>query len=120
VSDTVQQLEKVTQQNAAMVEQATAASASLEEQASELTRAVGSFKLAEAGRAAATQATRPAPAPAQAAPARPQASKVAVLPKGEARPPVAELPRRRDDGRADNKRPEGKAGKASDEGWEEF
>jgi methyl-accepting chemotaxis protein len=46
VSRTVQQLEKVTQQNAAMVEQATAASASLEDQASALTRAVGNFKLA--------------------------------------------------------------------------
>ncbi len=44
VSGTVQQLEKVTQQNAAMVEQATAVSASLEDQASVLTRAVGGFK----------------------------------------------------------------------------
>jgi methyl-accepting chemotaxis protein len=55
VSDTVQQLEKVTQQNAAMVEEATAASASLEEQADSLTRAVGSFTLD------ATQARSAAP-----------------------------------------------------------
>ncbi len=48
VSHTVQQLEKVTQQNAAMVEQATAASLSLEGQATALTRAVGNFKLADA------------------------------------------------------------------------
>ena len=54
VSDTVRQLEKVTRQNAAMVEQATAASASLEERAASLTRAVGSFKLVDAGRAPAT------------------------------------------------------------------
>jgi methyl-accepting chemotaxis protein len=47
VSATVQQLEKVTQQNAAMVEQATAASASLEDQATSLTQAVGNFKLGE-------------------------------------------------------------------------
>ena len=45
VTDTVQQLEKVTQQNAAMVEQATAASASLEDQADALIRAVAAFKL---------------------------------------------------------------------------
>jgi len=115
VSDTVQQLEKVTQQNAAMVEQATAASASLEEQASALTRAVGSFKLSESGRAAAAQAARPAQAPQQASPAPPQAAKVAALPRAEAKPPVAELPRRREE-----KRPEGKVGKAGDEGWEEF
>jgi methyl-accepting chemotaxis protein len=122
VSDTVQQLEKVTQQNAAMVEQATAASASLEEQAESLTRAVGSFKLAET-RAAAPAEARPAPA-AQVPQAQqqPQASKVAVLPKRAAKAPVAELPRGRDAGR-DEKRPEAraaKAGKAKEEGWEEF
>jgi methyl-accepting chemotaxis protein len=57
VSDTVQQLEKVTQQNAAMVEQATAASANLDEQAQAMTKAVGSFKLVEAGRAVPPVAT---------------------------------------------------------------
>jgi peptidoglycan hydrolase CwlO-like protein len=116
VSDTVQQLEKVTQQNAAMVEQATAASASLEEQAQALTRAVGSFKLAEAGRAAA-HAARPVAAQvaAQAPQAQPKASNRTALPRSEAKPPVAELPRRRDE-----KRPEGTAGKGKDEGWEEF
>ena len=118
VSDTVQQLEKVTQQNAAMVEQATAASASLEEQAQALTRAVGSFKLSESGRAAPAQVARPAPAPvAQAGPhdAPLLVPGKAALPKREAKPPVTELPRKRDE-----KRPEGKAGKASEEGWEEF
>jgi methyl-accepting chemotaxis protein len=73
VSSTVQQLEKVTQQNAAMVEQATAVSASLEDQASALTRAVGNFKLSEEGGAAraAEQETetvaefRHAPAPSR-------------------------------------------------------
>ena len=115
VSDTVQQLEKVTQQNAAMVEQATAASSSLEEQAESLTRAVGSFKLAEGARAAGPAEARPAPA-AQAQ--QTQASKVAVLPKRAAKPPVAELPRGREE-----KRPEAKTartGKAKEEGWEEF
>ena len=119
VSDTVQQLEKVTQQNAAMVEEATAASASLEEQADSLTRAVGSFKLAEA-RTAAPVEERPAPAVAQVR--QPQGSKVAALPKRAAKAPVAELPRVRDDKR-DEKRPEAKtakAGKAKEEGWEEF
>jgi methyl-accepting chemotaxis protein len=123
VSDTVQQLEKVTQQNAAMVEQATAASASLEEQAESLTRAVGSFKLAEARTAAPAEA-RPAPPVAQVP--QPQGSKVAVLPKRAAKAPVAELPRKRDEGRddrRDEKRPEAKAakaGKGKEEGWEEF
>jgi methyl-accepting chemotaxis protein len=110
VSDTVQQLEKVTQQNAAMVEQATAASSSLEEQAASLTRAVGSFKLADGARSAApAEATRPAPA-AQAQPA--PAPKVAALPK-RAAPATAEL-------NAPGKHAKGKGGKAKEEGWEEF
>ena len=101
VSDTVQQLEKVTQQNAAMVQEATAASGSLEEQAASLTQAVGSFKLAEGARVTAA-----APAPA-AAPARPApGSKVATLPRREAKQAAAELPRKR--------------GSTKDEGWEEF
>jgi methyl-accepting chemotaxis protein len=64
VSGTVQQLEKVTQQNAAMVEQATAASASLEDQAHALMRAVGNFKLGEDAR----RATAPVAAPHTTAP----------------------------------------------------
>jgi uncharacterized phage infection (PIP) family protein YhgE len=118
VSDTVQQLEKVTQQNAAMVEQATAASASLEEQAQALTRAVGSFKLAEAGGVAPAQAPQSVRGAPAAVPARDRKSKAAALPKQEAKPAVAELPRKREE-----KRPGGKAGKASQgdvEGWEEF
>jgi len=118
VSDTVQQLEKVTQQNAAMVEEATAASASLEEQAESLTRAVGSFKLAEA-RGAAPAEARPAPA---AQVQQSQGAKVAVLPKRAAKAPVAELPRVREEGR-NERRSEAKAakaGKGKEEGWEEF
>jgi methyl-accepting chemotaxis protein len=67
VSDTVQELEKVTQQNAAMVEQATAASTNLDEQAQAMTLAVGSFKLVEAGRSDRSPApalARPDSAPA--------------------------------------------------------
>jgi hypothetical protein len=91
-----------------MVEEATAASASLEEQAGALTRAVGSFKLAETGRAAA-------PAAVQASAAPQKKPKATALARQEAKAPVAELPRKRDE-----KRTEGKAGNASEEGWEEF
>ncbi|HXV07227.1 MAG TPA: methyl-accepting chemotaxis protein [Burkholderiales bacterium] len=45
VSETVQQLEKVTQQNASMVEQASVVSASMAEQAASLAHALGRFKL---------------------------------------------------------------------------
>jgi len=41
----VNQMDDVTQQNAALVEQAAAAAASLEEQASTLTQTVGTFRV---------------------------------------------------------------------------
>jgi len=111
VSETMQQLEKVTQQNAAMVEEATAASASLEEQATALTRAVGSFKLAEG----AARGAEPPAGPAATYAGAPQAAstKVAALPRREARAPMAELPRARQEKRPD-------PGRGKEEGWEEF
>jgi hypothetical protein len=60
------QLEKVTQQNAAMVEQASAAAGSLQEQSRTLSTAVAAFKLGEQAQAAAAVAAMPA----AAAPAR--------------------------------------------------
>ncbi len=48
VSTAVVQLDQMTQQNAALVEQSTAASESLREQAGSLARVVGNFRLAEA------------------------------------------------------------------------
>ena len=48
VNQAVTQMDQVTQQNAALVEQAAAAAASLEEQAKRLKAAVASFRLAPA------------------------------------------------------------------------
>jgi len=53
ISQSVTQLDQMTQQNAALVEQSTAASESLREQALQLTRAVSQFKLHDDGVAAA-------------------------------------------------------------------
>jgi hypothetical protein len=52
------QMDQVTQQNAALVEEAAAASASMQDQASGLSRAVGAFKLdnSQASRTAAPAA----------------------------------------------------------------
>ncbi|MCC4597627.1 methyl-accepting chemotaxis protein [Xanthomonas campestris pv. phormiicola] len=60
VSKTVMQLDETTQQNAALVEEATAAAKSMEDQASDLTRAVAVFRLAGAARPVAALAPRPA------------------------------------------------------------
>ncbi|MBD5701512.1 methyl-accepting chemotaxis protein, partial [Citrobacter freundii] len=45
VSQAISEMDKVTQQNASLVEEASAAAASLEEQAARLTEAVGTFRL---------------------------------------------------------------------------
>jgi len=48
VSDALSQLDQVTQQNAALVEESAAAAESLSQQAQQLVRAVGVFKLGAA------------------------------------------------------------------------
>jgi len=73
VSKTVMQLDETTQQNAALVEEATAAAKSLEDQASELTRAVAVFRLNDAAPAVAPVA-KPRTSSVKAAAQRPVAS----------------------------------------------
>ncbi|MFL9582032.1 methyl-accepting chemotaxis protein [Stenotrophomonas sp. AB1(2024)] len=70
VNQTVMQMDETTQQNAALVEEATAAARSMEEQAGHLTDAVSLFKLE--GQTAPV-VTAAAPAARHAAPARPRA-----------------------------------------------
>jgi methyl-accepting chemotaxis protein len=72
VNSAVNQIDQVTQQNAAMVEQATAASHSLAGEAQELARLVGQFAIGEVAAAAAARPAR------RAAPARPAGKFVAV------------------------------------------
>ena len=69
VNAAVNQMDQVTQQNAAMVEQSTAASVALKHEALELARLVGRFTLEQGG--AAMPKPRPQPA-AQLQPNRPQ------------------------------------------------
>jgi methyl-accepting chemotaxis protein len=64
VNGAVTQLDQMTQQNAALVEQSTAAAESLKEQAAQLSRAVGNFRLG----GASAQALAPQAVPARAAP----------------------------------------------------
>ena len=63
VNRAVAQMDEVTQQNAALVEEAAAAAGSMQDQARELVRAVGVFRLAEDS---ARRGQDPAPAPGQA------------------------------------------------------
>jgi methyl-accepting chemotaxis protein len=61
VNKAVMQMDEMTQQNAALVEQATAASQSMADQARDLTKMMDRFQVGEAG--AAIRASRPEPAP---------------------------------------------------------
>ena len=65
ISQSVTQLDQMTQQNAALVEQSTAASESLREQALQLTRAVSQFKLHDGAAASAQPGALPAAAAAR-------------------------------------------------------
>ena len=70
VSQAISEMDKVTQQNASLVEEASAAAASLEEQGARLTEAVGAFRLSSAKQGRAVTA---APV-AQNVPLRPAAT----------------------------------------------
>ncbi len=70
INEAIAQMDQVTQQNAALVEEAAAASASMQEQAANLACAVSVFQVA--GDAAVAAA--PAPAPRAVAPATPRAA----------------------------------------------
>ncbi len=59
-------IDRMTQQNAAMVEQATAATRSLSSEAQRLSELVAQFRVSNAGQPAAAYAPKPAPAPAAA------------------------------------------------------
>ncbi|WP_295999919.1 methyl-accepting chemotaxis protein [Rugamonas sp.] len=91
INEAITQMDDVTQQNAALVEEASAAALSLQDQASALTQAVSVFRLwqDEAATATAVMATTKAPAtaparqkPALAAPQRQPAARLALAADG--------------------------------------
>ena len=77
VNRSIIEMDSMTQQNAALVEQAAAAAQSLQDQASELANVVSIFKLVEGGAAYVAAAAAAAAAAASAAPARPAPLRVA-------------------------------------------
>jgi methyl-accepting chemotaxis protein len=116
------EMDGMTQQNAALVEQAAAAFQSLQDQASELQRVVSIFKLAEGEEAAAAVA---APVPTTTAvatravvarPAKPQLKKPAAARKAAAKADEAKAP---EAGSASSTSKKVAAAAASDD-WEEF
>jgi methyl-accepting chemotaxis protein len=89
VNQAMAQIDRVTQQNAALVEEAAAAAESLQEQATHLVSAVVAFKLDESQiRSGASQASafvaKPSPAPKREPLARPEAPKLEERPSDAA------------------------------------
>jgi methyl-accepting chemotaxis protein len=74
VNEAIGQMDSVTQQNAALVEQAAAAAASMQEQAGKLAHVAAGFKLAGAALVRPTLARARAPAPARLGTTRPGTS----------------------------------------------
>ena len=110
----ITQMDEMTQQNAALVEQAAAAAESMEEQAVALAQAVSVFKL---NGNAAHQLTQPT----QQQMARPVISKAVSKPVVSAKPEVKALPRNNSNGAgARASKPAPDAGKRSEDDWEEF
>jgi len=120
------EMDGMTQQNAALVEQAAAAFQSLQDQASELQRVVSIFKLEDGMEAAVEQAAAAAPAtgtavatravaarPARAQSAPPQLKKPAAKPAGKSSAGAAAAPEKT----ATSKKV---AAAAASDDWEEF
>jgi methyl-accepting chemotaxis protein len=92
INKAILQLESMTQQNAALVEQASASSLAFQEQADRMRDVAAGFRLDEAKvQPAPAPAPRPAVAPAAAPAVKAAAEPVPPLPKAEAKP----LPRRK-------------------------
>jgi methyl-accepting chemotaxis protein len=105
INKAILQLESMTQQNAALVEQAAASSLTFQDQADRMRDVVARFKIVEADKKPAMAApVRPAPAAAPRPPAK--ADKAEALPRAERKP----LPKRK---------PAPQAVGADDE-WKEF
>ena len=85
INEAITQMDQVTQQNAALVEEAAAAAASLQDQASQLASVVSVFKVSGVQQSAPARKPQPAAKPAAARPASPALSAPAAR-KAPAKP----------------------------------
>ena len=119
VNAAVSQMDEMTQQNAALVEESAAAAHALEDQSRELNRLMGFFHTGEAAAALAA----PAPMPAHTAP-RPAATKAPAAKAAKpaaARPAAAKAaPQRSHLAKLQRKPESGTASPTKDEDWAEF
>ena len=126
VNQAIGQMDQVTQQNAALVEQAAAAAASMQEQAAQLAQVAASFKLGTEAVARWSAPSRPAADSASAAPAAAD-QPLAAQPKRLVAPDPRVRPRAATSGTAGNDRSaerraktERRAPVPTNDEWEEF
>jgi hypothetical protein len=114
INRAIVQMETVTQQNAALVEEATAATASFEEEAGRLSEAVARFKFTAAERASAgagaAPSALPSGTPAQVLAFKPKARVAPGGKEGQTRARAIAAPKRADL----------PSGKQDGEEWQEF
>ena len=109
VNEAISQMDEMTQQNAALVEQAAAAAQSMQDEAATLSASVSVFKLGEAQAPAPQRAAGPA--------ARPAAAPKLAAVKPAAKPPAAKPPAA---AKPAASRPAAKAKADPNSEWEEF
>ncbi|CAD5372225.1 Methyl-accepting chemotaxis protein [Rubrivivax sp. A210] len=83
VGEAISQMDQVTQQNAALVEQSAAASDSLKQQAAQLVQAMAVFRVTQGGQARASHAAAHAAPPPRPAPASPREAAKTVIAKAK-------------------------------------
>jgi methyl-accepting chemotaxis protein len=109
VNQAISQMDQVTQQNAALVEEAAAAADSMQDQSRQLAKLVGTFQTGQEGTPAAVRAPAPAAraaAPVRATPARKALSRPAAPASTSAQAPAPARPK--------------PAAMPEAEGWESF
>nr|WP_183441941.1 methyl-accepting chemotaxis protein [Pseudoduganella violacea] len=117
INTAVSQMDTVTQQNAALVEEAAAAAASLEEQAGKLAQVVSVFRLDHNAAPAMSAAAPKATVAALKAPAAPALKPAAA---SRAKPAAARAELKRPDLSSGSKASSKVAATVSEDGWEEF
>ena len=124
VNRAVMQMDELTQQNAALVEEATAASQSMAEQAGELNSMMGRYILSDSATAAAAAAVKRPQAPKPAvAKAKSPAAPATVERRGANRPwknTQAKQPEKSEPAPTDVSTPSRKAATGNDSDWQEF
>jgi methyl-accepting chemotaxis protein len=120
VNQAIGQMDTVTQQNAALVEEAAAAAASMQDQAARLADVAGMFKLGDAAPGVASRAPAKPAVPTRAKQAAPARRALTASPRAAAKPAPATAAKAAGDGSAAPRGVERRKPVSVNDEWEEF